>query len=234
MNAKIDPRNNQLLRHVFDINSPQTNPETIDMGSVSPVIDMGQAGFNKFHDNAYMQYALTNVASAHYDSLYASSVIVKPGTSLTPSCIIVPPGYNARILSVCVDTQIDNLDYLAKFNGQRLKAKLRLSGTPGNGGNNCILSELYFGDQLRNNVSDYFQNMFLYKSELIQSGETLTIIIETNQSTYMVSELGGAWGTANPTGDGFGMPWDPNGEIGIPFYVYTRAIVFPQGVELPV
>lgn len=56
--SNIHPENQKGLRHIFDINDMQTNPENIDMGTIQPVVDMQFMGFAKLNDYTYLLEAI--------------------------------------------------------------------------------------------------------------------------------------------------------------------------------
>jgi len=47
--SNIELRGNSALQFLLGINTPQTNPETVDLSSVNPVVEMSMQGFSHLH-----------------------------------------------------------------------------------------------------------------------------------------------------------------------------------------
>lgn len=52
--SQIDPRNQQGLRHIFNLTTTQVNPDQVDMTMVQPVVDMNMCGYAKLPDQRNM------------------------------------------------------------------------------------------------------------------------------------------------------------------------------------
>lgn len=58
--SNIELRGNQALQFLLGVNTPQTNPEKIDMSTVNPVVEMSMQGFSNLHySDRYMALAAT-------------------------------------------------------------------------------------------------------------------------------------------------------------------------------
>lgn len=96
--SKIDPRNQQGLRWLFNISDTRVNPEDLDMSSVQPVIDMSFGGYSKLpipDDNKNEDFVCTVRSSTEVDPTITKSVVVNgdgDGTNIGYGV-----GYNAYV-----------------------------------------------------------------------------------------------------------------------------------------
>lgn len=139
--SMIDPRNNQGLRHIFNLNDPQTNPEAVDMNSVQPVTNMNFEGYAKWpDDDNYKEANVTIRSTSDQDPTIAVDVINPGLTAMVAGGI--PYGHNVSCYvynhSIIV-TVGDPLTLAVSMNGNSCKFESRV--------NNGLLN--YYVDSFR-------------------------------------------------------------------------------------
>lgn len=96
----INPRNQGGLRYIFDLVDPQSNPETIDMTAIQPVVDFNFGGFVKLNDYENLE-GCTEAGSSIAGVQTKTWRILSYGNAVgVTQQVVVPVGYNAVIWGI--------------------------------------------------------------------------------------------------------------------------------------
>ena len=124
--AKINSRNQGGLRHLFDINDPNSNPETIDMDTITPVIEMSFGGYSKMND-----YSTCDHCQQVGDNIAGQSLLNRTmlnygnyDGSGDPQ-IAVPVGYNTIVWGMKTHVNFDAAG-AAALNGKYLTCVVKM------------------------------------------------------------------------------------------------------------
>lgn len=92
--TSINPRNQKGLQYLFDINDPQSNPESIDMQAIQPTIDMSFGGVARLHDYENL-LSVAQSGSSIAGVQTKTWQILSPGNAVgADNQIVVPVGYH--------------------------------------------------------------------------------------------------------------------------------------------
>lgn len=129
--SRINPRNQGGLRHLFDISDPDSNPETIDMTSITPVVEMSFGGYSKLNDYTTLDHCQQigdNIAGQN--SLDRTLINYGNFDGGGDPQIAIPVGYNAIVWGIKTHVKFDAAGATA-FNGKYITAVLKLYSPDG-------------------------------------------------------------------------------------------------------
>lgn len=234
MQADIDPRNSKLLRHAFNINSVQTNPEKVDMSSVTPVLDWGQGGYCRSFDHSFMRSCNISLSTDLAGELYlAQSLLVK--TSSDPSTetqICIPPGHDFYLMKAAFHFQIEEFPWLVMFAGRSLIFRIGSKLPSDNATLGYVDKDVINSKVTIETWKNTYRQSFCPKKWIPEGGSCGCAIMADNSSGGFTSY--GSWRLG---GGNTGMDM-PRNLIGPPpqialFWIQLWGILVPHGVQAP-
>lgn len=125
------------LRHLFNINSTNTNPEMLDTERIQPVVEMSMGGKLKLNDNVnYRRKAVLYTLVGDAPSLLLP--ILSYGNAVGTTDLVFDVGYNFRVISFAIDIYIPDDAYRTARSSRILKSELLLNVNVVGGGGNYV------------------------------------------------------------------------------------------------
>ena len=180
---------NKGLQHLLGINEPNSNPDSVDMSTINPVVDMSMGGFLKLNDSGNYKRAYCVVENA----LNASSMsvaVLDYGNVAVPGfgTVAYDVGYNFRVLAWTASIYIVSGPWGATYDGRNIMMEFLLTI---NGsqyvqvlqGNVKIMANnfyLFFGDPGATTVSGTYGDTVV-RNLVVPAGAVLSVGVACNQ-----------------------------------------------------
>jgi len=186
----IDLVGNKGLQHLLGINEPSSNPDSVDMSTINPVIDMSMGGYLKLNDSANYRRAFC----VNENALNATTISVNVldyGNVATPGfgTVAYDVGYNFRVLAWTATIRIVSGPWGATYTGRNIMMEFLLTI---NGseyvqvmrGNLQIMANnfyLFFGGPGATTVGGAYGDCVI-RNLVVPAGATLSVGVACNQA----------------------------------------------------
>jgi hypothetical protein len=124
--STINPRNQGGLRYLFDTIDPKSNPESIDMETITPVVEMSFGGYSKLNDYTnldHCQQVADNIAGQSL--LHRTMLSYGNFDGGGDPQIAYPVGYNAMVWGLKTHVKFDAAG-AAAFNGKFITCVIKM------------------------------------------------------------------------------------------------------------